>query len=355
MVLTDEVLTREHKRVDEDLLYKAIEVIDRHLRRTIDNSNVVLNFAEVRTLIRNELEEKYKKKETPEERSNWFPRWLMRRRCLSKKIPSKSRDVMLNALIRLLRLDRIDRRLDKCQAGVTEQLSELNRISKDSIGQRLQTGRAPLPRIGDLLFKTALRRAEQCLPEYQSKLKALSETPSIASVHKLWSQILEHRFEEPSYRVRFGTSKLEEVLSQDPEGALELIGSMPFAVEENEVAIVRQFLDTAGANTAYDHRKDRVKTMQHAKYMRQPCSRFISITRSTIESLDFDLQVDQFVASGLMEDFQRDAAVHRMRAYHLMCVKLLGQTERTLELIAPDEQRGVTMESGEQSNSEGPL
>lgn len=336
IVLTDDVLNREYRQVDEKLLSEAIEVIDKHLRRHVDTSSAVHNFDEVRALIQNELEEKYKTGAPPDDGESWWRRWLTGRRCLSDQLASKSRDVMLNALIRLLRLGEIGVTSKVCQDRVTKQLAEFNRIAKDSIG-RGRTGRPLLPRVDFILFNSALRRAQKCLPRYQSRLRALYGSPTTALVDEFWSLILEHRFKAPNYRARLGTSQLDAIFQQDPRGALKLIENMPYAIEEDEVDIVKQFVTTADSASAPDQ-DGSAGAPQQAGRNSVPCSSFMLLAEETVNALDFDLQLGPFIFPKLMEAFLRDVQVHRIKAYYLMCGKLLAQAERNLKLLAPDEQ-----------------
>lgn len=237
---------------------------------------------------------------------------------------------MLNALIRVLRLEGIGEGPDSCRGNVTEQLSQMNGITRNAVGRFTGYGSPVMPRIDNILFSTARRRAAKCLPEYQRQLRELSESPTIPLLHKLWSEILEHRFKSPRYHAKVGTFQLDAVFSKDPNRALWIIEQMPFAVEEDEVEIVKQVLTSVKAATP----EGTVDQQQHETV---PCWSFIKRARETIDSLNFDLRMQRELDRRLLEEFERDSQIHRMRAYYLMCTKLIDQEDRTLKLLASDE------------------
>lgn len=334
VVLTEFVLDREYKRIDEKFLTEAFEIIDRHLRRSIDTSDFATNIREVRALLRAELKAKLEAKSG--QGTSWWSR-LWRRECLSEQLSSKSRGVMVNALMRLLKLDQIEQKTHACYAPATEELSECNRVAKDSIGRRSRNDPFLLPRIDNMLFDAALRRADRCLPFYQGELRSISRSADslFALVHEYWSQILERRFKAANFGGQPAT--VVQIFQRDPQGALNLVKRMPFAIEEDEVEVAKRFLDTVSQRRSFTCSSDRVRTVQHKAYLRTPCSHFIGMAKSAVDSLDFDLQMEQFIASGLMDAIRADGAVHRMRAYYSMCTKLVNQVDHNLLLLAPDE------------------
>lgn len=330
IVLTDLVMEREYQQIDEESLFEAIKIIDWHLRKSIDTNDFGSNIDELRTLTLSELDAKSGRESG--QRKRWWGRWR-ERQCLSQRSPSTSRDVMVNALIRLLRLDHVDETAYACKYFVTEELSECNRASKDSIGRRVRNGTHLLPRIDDIIFETARRRADFCLPYYQRELRSISRLSdqSFALVHEFWNRILEHRFEAAQLDV-------DRLGEQDWMRALAHIERMPLAIEEGEVEIVKQVLDAMHARRLSEPREGQVRTMQHEAFLVIPCSSFIDKVRETIESLDFDLQLGRFIAPRSMDAVLKDEQIHRVRAYYSICRKVVDHAERTLKLIASGEQ-----------------
>lgn len=330
IVLSSSVMSGEYKRIDERLLSEAFELIDVHLRRSIDTGDFGSNIQELRVLIRNELAEKSEAEFA--ERKSWWYRWR-RPQCLSQQLPSKSRVIMINALIRLLQLEHIDQTAHRCSILVTEELAECNRIAKDSIGRRNRKDPPLLPRIDDIIFDAALRRADICIPFYRDRLRAISKSAdAFALVHAYWSQILEHRFNVAHFGIKHG--KVDEIFKQHPRAALNLVEKMPYVIEKDEVEIAEKFLEAESRRRPFNGRSwDKVKTMQYEVYIETPCWDFMGQVKHTFDSLDFDLQMEQFLAAGLMEATLVDGEINRVKAYYMMCTKLLNQRSRFIQLI----------------------
>lgn len=330
VVLSNSILSGEYKRIDESLMSEAYAVIDRHLRRLIDTSDFNTNIEELRVLIHRELEAKSTKSDS----RNWWNRWRADQ-CLSQQLPSKNRDVMVNALMRLLQLEHIDQVAHRCTFLVTQELAENNRIAQDTIGRRIRNDPFLFPRIDNIIFDAALRRADICIPYYRDRLKAVSQSAdAFAMVHRYWSRILEHRFDAAHFGVKHG--KVDQIFKQHPEGALNLVEKMPFAIEEDEIDIAQEFLDSESRRRSFGTRWDdtELRTLQYEVYLETPCTDLISLVMHTFDSFDFDMQLQQYIFSGLMEATQTDGEISRMKAYYLMCRKLMNQRNRFIAIIS---------------------
>lgn len=334
--VSEDALDHEYEPlIDERSLSEAFEVIDKHLMRTIDTDDFDTNMAEVRALIRNEMVAKSLAQS--EERKNWLTRWSDRRRCLSQQLPSKSSKVMVNALMRLVGLS-AGQTLHACGFSATTDLSRCNRIARDPIGARTKLNAVLKSRIDHLVFDAAVRRANLCLPHYQGELRPLARTsdPSVELVRGYWNLILEHRFKA----ARFGAKheSVEQIFKRDPEGAMNRVLKMRTAIRDDEADIARRFLGAAHQREQFTGRTGRERTTQFEAYLKNPCSYFVGLAQPTMSSLNFDLQVRQYVGPELMQDFSRDGETQRVRAYYWLCSKLRDQTEIVLRQIAPDEQ-----------------
>lgn len=332
IVLTDEVLQREYRRIDRWLLYDAFDIIGRHLKRSIDNIDVDSNLQEVRALIRIELADK--SVAPSEDRRNAVSRWLDRRRCLSQQLPSKSRNVMINALMRLLNLEAttaVDQPGKTCGSSVTEKLAECNLIARDPIGRRLRgQSLLVLPRIDDIIYEAALHKAQSCIDQYRSELTPLypdESRPDLPAnaVHDYWSLILKRRFKAP-----FHDRTVDKIFQHHSKRALDLVEKMQYAIEDDEAVITRDFVDKASTKSGLSRLGMKARLLWA---LLDPCRFFVTSAKPKFDSMDFDLQFERSINPQFMQAFWRDGIVHRTKAYYLLCSKLLDQTDRAISLV----------------------
>lgn len=328
LILSDSVLSGEYKRIDERLMTEAFVIIDNHLKRSIDSNDFGTNLDELRAVIRNELEAK----SIESEPQSWWTRWR-RIQCLSQQLSSRNRDVMVNALMRLLQLEHVNQGVFRCTILFTQELAENNRIAQDTIGRRNRNDPFRFPRLDNIIFDTALRRAEKCIPYYRNRLRVSETTDAFETIHKYWSRILEHRFDAAHFGVKHG--KVDQIFNQHPRGALDLVEKMPHAIEEDEIEMAQEFLDaesekkSIGTMSTY-----RLRNLQYEVELETPCSDYIGYVMHTFDSLDFDLQMEQYISSGVMEAARRDGEISRMKAYFLLCRKLINERNRFIEFIS---------------------
>lgn len=302
---------------------EVYELIDTHLSDKIRSDDLDMNLEELENLLAAE----YRSGAT---RSGFFCNAGTGQSavCISRKLKSKDKEVAKNALSKLLNLENNH----DCLIATTNNLAELNEMTMNPIGRCDRGQSSLLPRIDRLIFNAALGRAMNCLPKYREQLLRTSSLSDkrISAIKIFWDQILERRLSTLN-------EDLDEVFRQHPREAIELIKRMNNAIDWDEMFIAQANLKYGVASplhsSAAPSERSISKRFDYNRAVKVPCTDFRYMVSGIFQSLDFDLQLRNFVPNQLVEQSELDHIVNRQRAYYLMCEKALQEEDRFNDIL----------------------
>lgn len=269
----------------------VLKLIDKHLSTKVWNDSLDENLQEIAALL--VLEDA----PDPPPHGN-IGRDTGRPR-LSQQITSQDgKFLATNALLALLSLDTARIAGQECLLSTTIKLSELNSMAMDPIDRRVRNEPDRYLRIDDLLFNTALRRANICLPRYKDQLMLMSlrRDDSYSKMTDYLDKVLERQLSRE--KSRNGTTA-DELFLKNPKAALEFVKGThsalepDLAVEDVEESVLR------------------------------PCKNYVELAFGALESLEFDMKLIRFVQKSvrdLLDEYE--AVIQRQQVYFLMCKKL---------------------------------
>lgn len=330
----DEALAGRHKspldkwRAEgERLLREAFKSIDSHLQAAVPQDDLDTNIAEVRRLMDNMLDgspilPRAKKKSS-------FIKWPSK----TDNSDSSDRNIMRRALLSLTDLQGARSFGVDCSTYSTNRLMNTNQIAMDTIGRRERGDEDLLPRIDHLIVTSLVRRAEFCLPKYKEQLRMVS-APSEGTMEVMrvyWNKIFEHRLS----KAQLGEGKpVDEIFREQPKAALELLKTMPNALEEDEVGIAAEiFQDQPSCSWDVPTQGTDVGVYYFNKFVMKPCDDYISLVGKIIESLNFDLQLRRYLPEALVNATDHDSEVNKNRAYFFMCDRAVVEGDRIKRLL----------------------
>lgn len=311
-----------------DPLGDTYELIDKHLVSAVPNDELEPNMSELKELLRLENEDE-------SNRSSRFFANRKRAMPLSQQLPTKDREMMKSTLRLLLRLEYVVTHHGRCLVSNTHNLRENNRFAKDPIGKRIREEPDDYPRIGALIFNSAVQRAQICLPQYKEELTRMTILPlyPVSDVCKYWDRIIEHRMEVANFiHARdTGVNRLDRAFIKRPKESMLFVMGMQTAIEPEELEIYASVFSnnsTAPAGRAYINSyagfNDRVL---------QPCRDYHNQIRGIYNSMDFDLKLRRFVPPEIVRMTAFDDIVSRLRSYLYMCRKLLDENSKIIDLF----------------------
>lgn len=314
--------------VDDRLMREAFEIINRYLDKTVKTVDLVPNIQEVRSLIG--YERRYANEPVVSPCG-----WLKKRSCLSQQLKSKESDQMINALLKIVQLERTNRPDTECDVATTRIIMDSNKWAGDPIGRRLRGQTDTMGHIDRLIFATAYRRAVDCLPRYKTEFKHKESLYGHAWMKIYWNRILDHRFKKMNSESCEREIMAESIFRMSPEDSIELIRKMPSSLERDEVGITLRMFDdaTAKSNVMYhrgeiDKRLDKFETL-----LLKPCSTYVDAMRKLFESLDFDMRLKNVLPQKIVASIESYDLIVRQRAYYLLCQKLIQDKRKYKHLL----------------------
>lgn len=310
------------------LLREAYSVINNNLKRTIDTVDLHTNLNEVREYLCIELDIKHAK---------GLRRLFDKKQSLTQQMPIKDRDLMINALIRLLRLEDSDPKLypkTACNGQTTSDLILNNRIAMDPIGRRLSGKKnfnKYFDRIATMVFHASVEKARYCIEENRNKLlRRFIGMPDDEEVMRdYWDRIFQHRFKKEFHR----SLNIDASFKNYPKQILEYVRNMPHGVETDEIAIALDVFKEAAGKKAFrmTEQTNRSAVDDFQRYLHIPCTNFITMTTGIYQSLDFDMKLRDLLDRNLVKATDTDDEVNRQRAYLMMCKKLVDEKKYFVE------------------------
>lgn len=324
----DEVLHRDVLRylkakVNQTSMSEVYEVIDSKLRSSVRNDKLDKNMRVVMRLLHTEIKAKIFGPE--------------KRYCFGfGTLPLMSEDfdknITINALLRLYDLEKIEKNGLGCTIPYTHYLVENNLLAKDPIGRRLRNEPNLLPRIDNLIFDIARKRAEHCLPKYKELLTEILGLYCYGMVKNYWDPIFKHRLVKDNFK---GDREVDSVFRDSPSEALEFFDSTENAIEEDQMVIILDRLSKAKLTSSfkipYDGTDENIHRFE--KFVRTPCSNYIDATSDLLESLEFSMKLRPYLPKEVVSMIDNDQNVYRLRAYYSMCKKLVKEKDRFVQLL----------------------
>lgn len=340
-VLDSSTLAKEYKSIDEPLLRRAYQSIDQQLERLVQSDNLHKNIRAVHNLLRCEMEAISTMPNADRKKAPAPLRGRKRKQCSIWAWSSAallSKDVMINALMRLYQLDHINHPDYTCTILATKKLEENNRLARDPIGRRNRSPdshRASLSRVDKMVFDAALHRAQACIPNYKNTLRKLwgSSDQPVALVSCYWDTIFTHRVRKAYPDERRG---IGFIFYNDLGKAMRFVMNLANAVEPDDIGVALHLFDQL-SDGAYDSKFDDVvdlRIFQFEVYVETPCSDYVVLYGDIFQSLDFDMKLKDHIQPDVIKSIVSDVKVNEQRAYYRMCRKLLEQRDEYVRLIA---------------------
>lgn len=308
---------------------EAFILIDSHLRNTIRDNNLKNNLKEVKKLLAKEEEAM---------KHNAFA-FFKKKLCLSEKLRSKNKWIMLTALNILTSLHSAPEPAYQCFIHATQNLADNNRVAGDPIGRRSRNDTDLLPRIDSLIFDVARHRAELCLPRYKHQLAQMSyrlHDDEFVVMNNYFIRLIESRMQQK----HFAYGRLDSIFSELPEEAVSFVKKMPHAFEKDDIRIALGIFNNQGGSSS-DVPGEGADWRIHSfnRFLRRPCLRYIDKLSNIMESFDFYLRLKRFLPGAILRSSVYDRDISKLRAYFLMCTKLVKEESRFVDIVQTIEPR----------------
>lgn len=300
---------------------EAYVLIDRHLRNKISGDDLKDNIKEVKRLLSREDEA------MKDNVLGFFKKKL----CISEQLCSKDRWAMLTALNMLTSLRSAPEPAYQCFIYATQNLADNNRIAADPIGRRSRNETDLLPRIDSLIFDVALRRAKLCFPRYKDQLIHMSYRlhDDFRAMSSYFNRIIEYRMQQR----HFAYGRLDGIFSELPEKAIRFVKGMPHAIEKDDIRVALEILSNQGGSSSDVPEVTDWPLHSFEKFLRKPCLRYIDLVSNVMESFDFYLKLKRFLSDQVIRSCVDEREVSKLRAYFLMCRKLVLERGRFVEIL----------------------
>lgn len=304
--------------VDENLMSEVYEVIDRYLIEKVKNNDPADNLPQVKRLLDYEMDAK--------------PSLFRDKHYVSKHMPHMDRSVIVKALQSLDDLNSVLTSDYDCSIANTHRLIENNRIAKDAIGRLTSDGSTLFPRIDNVIFFMAHKRASRCLQKYVSICGTVRGLHASWAIRDFWNPIFEHRFKKAKFD-HWKSSNM--AFYTNHQEALQLIESTPHALQQDEMRPVVEGLEKAAlvSNTYKAPKDGSDPTVRKFEHMLSLCSAYVSLLENTFKSLDFDLLMKKALPKEMLYPFEHDHMLYQQRAYYSMCQKLINEKDRFAVLL----------------------
>lgn len=326
----------EAERIDIDarLLSTAVPLIEEQLTRRGNKDDMNTNIKEIERMLRDEMDAKYLRNAHNKPNPRGKSGCLSSRLDLVREVYSKS-DIMINALLKLHDLKRIDVKSSGCSANFTHDLAEVNLMTRDPVGRHSRNETVTFPRVDHMVIQVALRRAVHCFVHYRNALRNLPTFDGYKAMKAYWNRVFEHRIrkERPEE-----TRKAETLFFNDSRKCFEFVEKMPHAIEEGEEYIVRSLFTKKGRKGGNNNRENtddiRVENDELRDYKRgfdimvRLCKTFNFLVADVFESLEFDMQLRDLIPDRLLDLVENDYMLNKQRSYHMMCQKLVHDMDQ---------------------------
>lgn len=320
-LLDHDALQRRYRYYPPETMSEAYKVIDSHLGQHVDTDHAEQNLDEVTCLLRCEV---------AADSARGLSRLCGLTPGLAGRLRSKDRSLMINSMMRLLELENVLTVNMACSVYSTRELLENNLIAGDPIG-RLNRGEPNLfPRLDKVVVGVALRRATNCIEEYAIQLEHVtkSQNHNLGIVKMFWNKILDGRLKE-EHPAQF----IDLVFLLDPEGTLNTVKDMEYAIDGKEIGLILEFLNKQDKITPMSKRDSDWRVTAYEKYLDRPCLMYDSMIYHLIESLNFDLRLKRFIDKQIIDRIERNHEIAKHRAYFHMCKKLIKEKYRFVHFI----------------------
>lgn len=303
---------------------EAYALIDKHLRKKIKSNDLSRNLDEVRKVLRQEQVI----------HKDWRLCGLQWKSGLSRRLQCPGSPVVnfIDATSKLLELRFREQLSDQCIVETALVLAHNNRIAIDPIGRRVRGEPDLLPRVDNLIFDAALKSANFCLPLYRNQLTIMSlrSHDDFNAMEIYWNHILERRLIRA--HLADETDRLDTVLAMHPDGTLDFIRQMPHAIEVDEVPFVSKMLDKDDSITGEPADLADLRAYKLVKLLKEPCERYFELVADVMRSINFYLRLRKFLSKELIGMIVYDEEVSRLRAYSLMCKKLVEDEDHFVRI-----------------------
>lgn len=320
--LRPDVLRSHRAPVDPTLMSPVYQKIDKILQNSVPGNDLDANMKMVMRLLRVEIACKLP-------RTKRFCFGLGTNSLMSQDF---DKNITTNALLRLNDLKKVKKSGLGCSVLNTNHLAENNAIARDPIGRRLRNEPDLLPRIDNLIFDLAEHRAEHCLPKYKELLTNIFNLDSYRVIVNYWDPIFEHRLTKANFS---GHEQVDSAFRNSPEQALSFFEDMRYAIADDEMDTILKYLSAASANSSfkfpYDGTDPNIRKFE--KFARIPCVKYIDTTSNLLESFTFDIKLKPNLSAGSVSPVGQDHIVHRLKAYYVMCEKLVSDKDRYVHLL----------------------
>lgn len=316
---------REYEEFDTAYMTEGYRVIESKIIKEVDNDDLQANILWIKDQLISELKSKY---------ATGYLGQLGLKPSLSRELPSQDRNLIINVLMRLSLLEDVEGGGPNlaCSGETTIMLDENNQCALNPIERRKSKQPNEFNRLGNLIFDAALKRAKKCMRVYKARII----NKSIQLIEDTEYQIIKNHFDRAIlHRIKKTFNRdedLDRMFIDHPRVALQYIKAMPFAIEPDEIDMVLDTIKEAEGDTLnVPLGGTRLIELKFEKYLDMPCSKYTNEVSGLVESLDFDMQLQQFLPADLVKSTDDDDEVNRQRAYVILCQKLLKEKDRFLE------------------------
>lgn len=320
-------LEKERTYIDEQSITDVFKVIDEYLLNQTDSRDLEQNLNLIQTLIYNERQICYSKDVGVHRKSYRRRKLSLKRRQFKEAIDAGK--LIVNGLLRLVDLKHVKDSHFECTNTNTFRIAENNRIANDTITRRIQKQADLLPRLDNIIFDIALRRAEHCLMDYRDAVMDIANMAQFRGLRRIWDDLLTQRMERGGFAANATTAFLER-----PRESMEFALALPKVVERDLVDIVLSMfvanLRISGA--AYES----LTVMSHDvfnRFVRAPCDLYINKTAPIFQTYEFDVRLIEFMPEPIKQLDRKHFLIGLQRSYYMMCKRVLNEIERFVQFF----------------------
>lgn len=318
-----DVESMRNEQVSEDLMRQAYTEID---GKFAPDSDIASTFDQINKLIAEELR--------PSSNGVLGRVLAGKKGSRSRLVKSMDKDVVVNALIRLLDLANVTNGY-KCTCTNTRLLELNNQLASDPVDQEdVNTN------LGKFVAEIAARRADHCLPVYRNELLILTLQPAEDEkwLYKFLDSVLIRRFKRASLMPEDSTDSVDKMIQKRPVEVSKMVAQFENGIEADEVDLAEDIFDEAEASTERSFvGSSESLPFQFDKIIVTPCKHYLASIVKVFYPMDFDLKSRDKIsgrAQFYVDLYEADKLFGKHRAYQKMCQLLVNEHERFAKLTA---------------------
>lgn len=328
-----EVDELESERLDIDpvVLSAAVPLIEERLEQRGRPDEYYMNIKEMEVIALDEIDAKYLKNQYSLANSKPKPT----SKCLSSRlnvtlqrewIPNS--DIMINALLRLMDLRRVDYKKHTCDPMFNHDLRDVNTMAGDPAGRHWRKEPTLYKRIDGMVIETIVRRSVRCFLHYREVIRNVTRLDGYNKMKPYLNQLFDYQMS----KVRPNERGAEALFGIKPESSYRFVRDLPHAMEPGDMHIARNWIETKRRRHSNDDDKeaDTKQCIKGINKVLKMCKTYEFLVAGVFDAYELDMLLEDVIPEKVVEMAQTDYMISKGMSYYLLCRKLENDMNHVL-------------------------